>query len=562
MTDQPPRRIPEWLSLQDISRAWSAETGESVTAFEERFRAWFKDFLLRNDYGDAGAEDTGISAQMLEGRQIWRETFEIFCEERGLAKPRFWFPEAGQTRVSPGPVAAPAASLAEPIADAPTPSEKKQEKPPPRRRAREGGASFTWIAAGLVVAVVAGLVGLWMQEMDQPIVEREAAGQGQPGPLVVMAPSSETAPAATEGSAPVVAQAADSEAPIIIPPELTAPELTAAELTEEGRDAVSEPVATPAPTTAAEPAAAQVAAALADDRPAPAAVVAAAVAAAATPMPSEPPDEGLILLIQRELRVAGFDPGPLDGKLGTRFAAAISAYQRANGLPASGRPSIDLLSRLARENLKAGRSAAFLPPPAAPAKNIAGADTAADTAVEGHDQTAALKPPSLKPVPAPRGGALVRSIQERLAVRGYYTGPLDGSLGPKTRAAIRTYQRAQRHPATGRPSAALFEELEDYALEARGLDQFRQGAYEAAIVTYSRIIQRKPKYADAYFNRGLAYKNSDRSEQALADYETAIQLDPSHDKAYFDRANIHYRQGLYRDAVHDYFKALTLWLGI
>ncbi len=55
MTDQPPRRTPEWLSLQDIARAWSEETGESAEALEGNFRAWFKEFLVRNAYGAAGA---------------------------------------------------------------------------------------------------------------------------------------------------------------------------------------------------------------------------------------------------------------------------------------------------------------------------------------------------------------------------------------------------------------------------------------------------------------------------------------------------------------------------
>ncbi len=89
MTDQPPSSIPEWLSLQDIARAWSEETGESAEALEGNFREWFKEFLVSNAYAEAGAGgdagDDGIPAEMLEGRQIWRETFETFCEESGHA---------------------------------------------------------------------------------------------------------------------------------------------------------------------------------------------------------------------------------------------------------------------------------------------------------------------------------------------------------------------------------------------------------------------------------------------------------------------------------------------
>ena len=75
ITDQAPQRIPEWLSLQDIATAWSEETGEDAAAFEAGFRGWFKDYLLRNAYGEEGAggeDDAGIPVKLLEGRQIWR----------------------------------------------------------------------------------------------------------------------------------------------------------------------------------------------------------------------------------------------------------------------------------------------------------------------------------------------------------------------------------------------------------------------------------------------------------------------------------------------------------
>ena len=165
MSDRAPRRIPEWLSLQDISRSWTEETGEDAAAFEAEFRGWFEDYLLRNAYGGEG-EDAGVPAQLLEGRQIWRETFETFCEERGLTKPRFWFPEADRAAAmyqsaASEPVPIGQAETRDPDAEAP--------KPPSRRRVREGGTSFTWIAAGLVAAVAAGSVTLWLQDSISPV---------------------------------------------------------------------------------------------------------------------------------------------------------------------------------------------------------------------------------------------------------------------------------------------------------------------------------------------------------------------------------------------------------
>jgi peptidoglycan hydrolase-like protein with peptidoglycan-binding domain len=526
MTDQPPSRISEWLSLQDIAHAWSEETGESAEALEGNFRAWFKEFLVRNAYGEAGAGgdagDAGIPAEMLEGRQIWRETFETFCEETGHEKPRFWFPNApiGQTAARPAqvseqaPVHFAAADEAVPEDDTATqaPDEVKPE-PPPRRRVRVGGASFTRIALALVGVVVLGLVALWALEPDGPVAERDRDRQPGAEQLAAMAPSVATAPVPAETSESPSAASVSSE-------------------TSEAQSAAPAPTeTTPAPSGAsassetAETQTAETQTAAADSGPSP-----------GSPKPADQVDEGLVLLIQRELRSAGFDPGPLDGRSGPKFSAAIAAYQRAQGLPVDGRVSVDLLSRLARENLRQGRTAPF------PTSPEASRDTGAS--------------------PAPLGKSLVRSIQERLAVRGYYSGPLDGSLGPKTRAAIVTYQRAQRYETTGRPSRALYEELEDYRLEVLGLKLFRQGAYDKAIATYSRMIKRKPKDANAYFNRGLAYKNAGRGDRALADYDAAIRLDPSHHKAYLDRANIRYQRGFYGDAIRDYMNALGLWLGL
>ncbi len=53
----------------------------------------------------------------------------------------------------------------------------------------------------------------------------------------------------------------------------------------------------------------------------------------------------------------------------------------------------------------------------------------------------------------PRASALdrgdVKKVQESLRDKGYYTAPVDGIMGPQTRAAIRQYQQSENLPATG-----------------------------------------------------------------------------------------------------------------
>ncbi len=389
LTDLAPRRIPEWLSLPDISRAWNEETGEDAATFEKAFLAWFKDYLVRNAYGEAGGEGEGArdSARLLEGRQIWREIFETFCEDRGLAKPRFWFPGGDRAAAEPRDVV----SEPVPVADAETDESLGEAATPVnqdegalfRRRAREGGGSFVWIAAGLVIAVVAGLVTLGLQDLEAPVADADIMN----GPAAEME-TAMTAPASVD---PALAYPLPVEStPVESAPTPTA---AAAAVTANAESVANDPplaadtgrVATPAPEA---PAAGQA-------------------------VSGQSADPGLVLLLQRELQVAGYDPGPLDGMSGPKFAAAVAAFQRANRMRVDGHASIELLSRLSRGNLEADRTA----PPAsktAPASGLAvtpSAETGQDAApgrTARLESDATLQPRVAVRAPAPKGRELVR----------------------------------------------------------------------------------------------------------------------------------------------------------
>jgi hypothetical protein len=58
---------------------------------------------------------------------------------------------------------------------------------------------------------------------------------------------------------------------------------------------------------------------------------------------------------------------------------------------------------------------------------------------------------------APLNGT--RAVQQRLADLGYKPGKADGLLGPRTRAAIRAFERDNGLPETGRPSPAVIHAL-------------------------------------------------------------------------------------------------------
>jgi len=53
----------------------------------------------------------------------------------------------------------------------------------------------------------------------------------------------------------------------------------------------------------------------------------------------------------------------------------------------------------------------------------------------------------------------VREIQAELQRQGYDTGPVDGRMGPRTRAAIRQYQQQNGLPVNGSPSRSLLDQM-------------------------------------------------------------------------------------------------------
>ena len=72
----------------------------------------------------------------------------------------------------------------------------------------------------------------------------------------------------------------------------------------------------------------------------------------------------------------------------------------------------------------------------------------------------------------------------------------------------------------------------------KGNVQLQKREYKEAIRFYSEAITKKPDFADAYNNRGLARFRDDDREGALADYTRAIQIDPDFGTAYFNRAEV------------------------
>ena len=117
-----------------------------------------------------------------------------------------------------------------------------------------------------------------------------------------------------------------------------------------------------------------------------------------------------IATAQLRLKDFGYYSGPVDGVLGPITVAALRAYQRDQRLTVTGR----------------------LDPP-----------------------TARVLITDASPAPA----ADVQRAQRQLKERGYYSGAIDGVMGPATQAALRAYQRDRGLSVTGRLDSQTVQTL-------------------------------------------------------------------------------------------------------
>lgn len=71
-----------------------------------------------------------------------------------------------------------------------------------------------------------------------------------------------------------------------------------------------------------------------------------ALAAAAREAPRAAPEPRFVRDAQQALRDLGYEPGPIDGRVGPRTRTALLRYQHAEGLPATGHLDTETMVRL------------------------------------------------------------------------------------------------------------------------------------------------------------------------------------------------------------------------
>ena len=81
---------------------------------------------------------------------------------------------------------------------------------------------------------------------------------------------------------------------------------------------------------------------------------------------------------------------------------------------------------------------------------------------------------------------------------------------------------------------------------------------EKSIKHYTKAIELKPDFPEAYTNRGNAYIIRDDYDNAIKDYNRAIQLKSDYANAYHNRGNVYTKMGKYDSSIKDYGMAIQL----
>lgn len=153
-----------------------------------------------------------------------------------------------------------------------------------------------------------------------------------------------------------------------------------------------------------------------------------------------------VTLLQARLVHLKYLDDTIDGRFGTKTAAAVSAFQAQHGLKADG---------------------------------VAGAQTL--TKIFSSDAQEYTATPTAMPAPSSEllkkgsSGDSVKAAQQALRTLGYLNGAADGIFGPKTYLAVKAFQKASKlstdgiiGPKTLERLLALAEEADDEALGATG----------------------------------------------------------------------------------------------
>lgn len=136
------------------------------------------------------------------------------------------------------------------------------------------------------------------------------------------------------------------------------------------------------------------------------------------------------------------------------------------------------------------------------------------------------------------------AVLERLAQLG-------GEQGEAAAPAAKTAPEPHHEPTPVVPKDAT-------GFNDRGIAYANKGAFDRAIVDFTKAIELDPKMALPYYNRGDIYRAKGEYDKAIADFNTALKLDPKYVLAYINQGRTYRLKGEYDKAIGDFTRALKV----
>lgn len=168
--------------------------------------------------------------------------------------------------------------------------------------------------------------------------------------------------------------------------------------------------------------------------------------------------------LQRQLALLGYYNGPVDGQRGTATTTAIKEFQGDYGYQITGELDAQGRALVASEYAKM-TDASSVP-----------------TEVLTSDVADVVETETIAAVPAARPSAFLQKSQRQLTELGFNTGGADGLDGPRTRSAIKAYQRSLGLEQVGRlgpkTRAALKRDYAEYQATGKRPNRGNGDAFE------------------------------------------------------------------------------------
>ncbi|RJP29159.1 MAG: peptidoglycan-binding protein [Candidatus Omnitrophota bacterium] len=168
-----------------------------------------------------------------------------------------------------------------------------------------------------------------------------------------------------------------------------------------------------------------------------------------------------VVEIQKVLKEAGFDPGVIDGTMGAQTRLAIRNFQKDKKLKPTGR--IDAATHLALTREKeSGNNIPIIKievPLTALKDKSASANEGGSHTVDKIESREAVKSHN------PESNNRSKQIQIALKNTGFYKGEVDGRIGPRTKTAIRAFQKANKIKVDGVVGPKTWAELNKFLFD-------------------------------------------------------------------------------------------------